>query len=280
MIDSVLEVLRESLQITVLVFVMMVIVDLINVWSRGTIGGFLRRGHRMRQYVVAPFIGAAPGCLGAFTNVSLYMHGMITFGALTGSMAAVSGDEAFVMLAMFPKTALLLFAMLFVIGVGLGWVVDWAVRKWKIQTCQDCEVPLVHPGEGGVSHYIKEHVWKHIVRRHLWRTFLWTFGTLLLVKLGMTEWHLDKLSTEYSFLLLFLALLIGLIPESGPHLIFVSLYASHLIPFSILFASSLVQDGHGLLPMLSFSVKDSVLIKSFNFAAGLILSLALFACGI
>jgi hypothetical protein len=275
-----LDVLRESVQVTMLVFVMMVVVDLINVWTRGRIGAVLRKGHRMRQYVVAPLLGVAPGCLGAFTNVSLYMHGMITFGALVGSMAAVSGDEAFVMLAMFPKSALLLFALLFLAGIGVGVLSDWVVRRWKIRTCQDCEIPLVHPGEGGIAHYIREHVWRHIVRRHLWRIFLWTLGTLLLVKVGMAAWPLEKLASEYTLVLLFLAALVGLIPESGPHLIFVSLYASNLIPFSVLVASSFVQDGHGMLPMLSYSVRDSVLIKTFNLVLGLILALTLYAFGV
>jgi hypothetical protein len=275
-----IDVFREAIQVTILVFVMMVVVDLINVWTRGRISAVLRKGHRLRQYVVAPLLGVAPGCLGAFTNVSLYMHGMITFGALVGSMAAVSGDEAFVMLAMFPKSALLLFALLFLAGIGVGLLADWVVRKWKIPTCQDCEIPLVHPGEAGIAHYIKEHVWRHIVRRHLWRTFLWTLGTLLLVKLGLTEWPLEKLASEYTLALLFLGALVGLIPESGPHLIFVTLYASNLIPFSVLFASSFVQDGHGLLPMLSYSVRDSILIKAFNLVLGLILALALYAFGV
>ena len=279
MVEVVLRVLQEAIQVTLLVFVMMVVVDLINVWSRGAIGALLRRGNHKRQYLVAPLIGAAPGCVGAFTNVSLYMHGMISFGALTGSMAAVSGDEAFVMLAMFPKTAVILFGLLFLVGVGTGWLTDLIVKRWNIQTCQDCDVPLVHPSEHGVAHYLREHVWKHIVQRHLWRVFLWTFGTLLLVTFGMKEWPLERMVSEYSLLILLLALVVGLIPESGPHLIFVSLYATHLIPFSILFASSIVQDGHGLLPMLSFSIKDSALIKAFNFVVALVLSLAVFAAG-
>lgn len=274
------DVLREAVQVTMLVFVMMIVVDLINVWTRGRISAVLRKGHRMRQYVVAPLLGVAPGCLGAFTNVSLYMHGMITFGALVGSMAAVSGDEAFVMLAMFPKSALLLFALLFVAGIGVGVLSDWVVKRWKIPTCQDCEIPLVHPGEGGIAHYVKEHVWRHIVRRHLWRVFLWTLGTLLLVKVGMTAWPLEKLASEYTLVLLFLGALVGLIPESGPHLIFVTLYASNLIPFSVLVASSFVQDGHGMLPMLSYSVRDSVLIKTFNLVLGLTLALTLYAFGV
>ena len=40
------------------------------------------------------------------------------------------------------------------------------------------------------------------------------------------------------------------------------------IPFSVLFTASFVQDGHGMLPMLSYSVKDSLLIKLLNYVFG------------
>ena len=96
----------------------------------------------------------------------------------------------------------------------------------------------------------------------------------------MTLVNLQSITSEYKFLLLILSALIGLIPESGPHLIFVMLFANGLIPFSILFTSSVVQDGHGLLPMLSYSVKDSILVKAFNFVFGLSIGLILFFVGI
>jgi hypothetical protein len=66
----------------------------------------------------------------------------------------------------------------------------------------------------------------------------------------------------------------------GPHLIFVMMYAQDLLPFSILFTASFVQDGYGMLPLLSYSLKDSVLIKVFNLAFGLIAGGALFALGL
>jgi hypothetical protein len=272
-------VLTETAKVTLLVLVMMVIVDLVNVWTRGRIAAVLKRGRQWRQYVVASLIGAAPGCIGAFTNVSLYIHGMISFGALVGAMAAVSGDEAFVMLALFPKTALLLFALLFVTGIAVGWATDHLVKQWKIRTCADCSSDLLHPRQESVSHYIKEHVWGHIIRRHLWKTALWTFGALLLVEIGLKQWNLSAIVSEYTLWLLFLGALIGLIPESGPHLVFVTMFASGLIPFSVLFTSSFVQDGHGMLLMLSYSIKDSMLIKGFNLAFGLIIGLVLYAVG-
>jgi hypothetical protein len=205
---------------------------------------------------------------------------MISFGALTGAMAAASGDEAFVMLAMFPKTAVVLFGILFVPGILIGWLTDLAQKRFKFRTCQDCAEVLIHEREHGLRHYLAEHVWKHIVRRHLWRTALWTFGALLLVKAGMQTWDLSAISSEYTLGLLFLGALLGLIPESGPHLIFVTMYANGLIPFSVLFTSAFVQDGHGMLPMLSYSVKDSLLLKAFNLTFGLLTGLLLYAAGL
>jgi hypothetical protein len=195
-------------------------------------------------------------------------------------MAAVSGDEAFVMLAMFPRTAILLFALLFVLGIVTGWVTDILVKKWNIKTCEDCEVQQFHPAQEGFVHYIKDHIWNHIVKRHLWRTMLWTFGALLLVQIGVNYWHLENLTSEYTLLLLFAGALLGLIPESGPHLIFVTMFANGLIPFSVLFTSSFVQDGHGMLPMLAYSVRDSVTIKAFNIAFGLVVGIVLYVAGL
>lgn len=74
--------------------------------------------------------------------------------------------------------------------------------------------------------------------------------------------------------------LLGLIPESGPHLIFVMMYAKGLIPFSILLTTSFIQDGHGMLPMLSYSLKDSLMIKAFNLVFGLGVGGTLLALGL
>ncbi len=60
---------------------------------------------------------------------------------------------------------------------------------------------------------------------------------------------------------------------------FVTLYAQGSIPFSILLASSIVQDGHGMLPVLAHSRRGFVLIKAINFAVGLVVGIAAMALG-
>ena len=92
------EIVKHALMITVFVFVMMLIVDFVDMFSEKRLSEVMTGGI-WRQYAAASFLGATPGCLGAFMSVSLYVHGLLSFGALTGAMIATSGDEAFVMLA-------------------------------------------------------------------------------------------------------------------------------------------------------------------------------------
>jgi len=108
---------KHALMISFFVFVMMLLVDFIDMASMRRMSNIIKGG-RWRQYTLASFLGSTPGCLGAFMNVSLYVHGMISFGAIVGGMIATSGDEAFVMLAQFPGTALALFGMLCVLGIA------------------------------------------------------------------------------------------------------------------------------------------------------------------
>ena len=274
-----INVFKESLKVTLFVMLMMTVIDFINVKSKGKLESILQTGNKWKQYFVASLLGTAPGCLGSFAGVSLYIHGIISFGALTGLMFATAGDEQFIMLAMIPETALIMFGILFVLGILAGYLTDFLVKKFKIKTCSDCEFKQYHPGQEGYKHYLKDHIWTHIIKGHLFRVFLWTFGALLVVEYTMNLVDLQSITSEYTFLLLILGALIGLIPESGPHLIFVMLFANGLIPFSVLFTSSIVQDGHGMLPMLSYSVKDSLKIKLFNLIFGLIFGLILFAIG-
>jgi len=272
-------VFKESLKITLFVLIMMVAVDYINVKTKGRLESILKSGKKWKQYIVASLLGAAPGCLGSFAGVSLYIHGMISFGALTGLMLATAGDEQFIMLAMFPKTALIMFVILFLLGIIAGYFTDYLVQKFNIKTCTDCEFKQYHPEEKGYKHYFKDHIWSHMIKGHLIKVFLWTFGALLIIEYSMVFVNLKNITAEYTIWILLLSALIGIIPESGPHLIFVMLFAKGLIPFSILFTSSIVQDGHGMLPMLSYSVKDSLLIKTFNLFFGLTIGLIIYLLG-
>ena len=223
----------------------------------------LHRGGAWRQYTIASVLGSTPGCMGSFMNVTLYMHGFLTFGAIVAGMVATSGDEAFVMLAEFPLEALALFGILFALSLPLGWVADRLARRFNFIPRRGCDLHQIHPEESHPGHYLKEHIWHHIFKKHLWKVFLWTLLALLVVQLGLGQLGMGTFVRENMALVLLLSVLIGLIPESGPHLIFVMMFADGMVPFSVLLASSISQDGHGMLPLLSYTVRVSLLVKLY-----------------
>ena len=80
--------------------------------------------------------------------------------------------------------------------------------------------------------------------------------------------------------ILLAAVLLGIIPESGPHLLFATLFSQSLIPFSILLANSIVQDGHGMLPLLAESRKDFLKVKVYNLIVGIVVGFVLLELGL
>ena len=114
------------------------------------------------------------------------------------------------------------------------------------------------------DHFVDEHLWHHIVRRHLPVIFAWTFGVLLVLGIALQYVDIDHWISNNTALMILLATLIGIIPESGPHLIFVTLFATGVVPFPVLLASSISQDGHASIPLLAESRKSFLWAKVIN----------------
>ena len=392
------DIVRNSILITGLVIVMMMMIESMNIKSKGNFFKSLRKTPT-GQVVLGALLGSIPGCMGGFATVSLYTHRMFSFGALVAMMIASSGDEAFVMLAMIPKQALILFGILFVIAVVVGVIIDKIHIKVHSKTCnkhdhEDCGVQTdcvgyeVHEHEGheahehegskrhfgwkrivmfiglavfiaalatgnlshdhsahahehehshahahnndiechcehhehnehissnchssacapatssmidqaerveksinllneewmnvlfaGLSvivlitllfasdHFIEEHLWNHVIKKHLLTIFSWTFGVLLVLGIVLQYIDIDHWISDNTALMILLATLIGIIPESGPHMIFVTLFAAGVVPFPVLLASSISQDGHASIPLLAESKKSFAWAKLIN----------------
>ena len=337
-----LDVLRNSVLITGLVMIMMLMIEYINIHSHGKWFTKLRQ-NRFGQVILGAGLGIIPGCMGGFAAVSMYSHKLLSFGALVAMMIASSGDEAFIMLAMIPKEALLLCGILFVVAVAAGLLVDRFSKPSKHEGCADGyqihdedenaktddkpslrnlrhasaeRIALLlgvilfivalafgmleheHEHEEVVEtahhhlnifdeywlnlifaivslfvvwfiatageHIIKEHLWDHIIRKHFLSIFLWTFGALLVIQIGLHYFDIETLISNNIPCMILLAVLVGIIPESGPHLLFVTLFATGVVPFSVLLASSISQDGHASLPLLAESKRSFLKAKIVN----------------
>lgn len=120
------------------------------------------------------------------------------------------------------------------------------------------------------DHFVEEHLWEHIVRKHLPSIFLWTFGVLLVIGFLFNFIDISAWVSDNTALMILLAIVVGLIPESGPHLVFVTLFASGVIPFPVLLANSIVQDGHASLPLLADSKSSFFKAKAIKVGIALI----------
>lgn len=332
----IVDIFKHTLMITSFVLMMMLFIEYLNVQTRGEWQNSIKK-NRFTQYILAVFLGVIPGCLGAFTVVSLYSHRMVSFGALVGTMIVTSGDEAFVMLSMFPREALWLNLILFVTALLVAYIVDLIFKnqnsflqnsehELELHKEEDCHCFSFHGileqlkhitfhrafliilfvfflgaiffGELGPqiwnwkkitfsvgavislfivlsvpNHFLEQHIYEHIIKKHLLRIFLWTFAALLVVHFMQNYLELETWLKENSFIVLVTAAIVGVIPESGPHLIFATMYANGLVPFAVLLASSISQDGHGALPLLAVSMRAFIWLKIVNIITALVIGI-------
>jgi hypothetical protein len=233
----------------------------------------------MNQYLIASVLGTIPGCLDAFFIVSLYTHGLVGFGALVSVMLSTAGDEAFIMLAMIPNAALKIFAICLILGIIGGILADKIIKLLNVKIREHCIIEI-HEEETNL-HFLREHVYKHILKEHVPRLFLWIFFPLTVVDYLIMNFDLASIIEGLPVMwLIFISAVVGIIPESGPHMIFLVLYSKGLIPFSVLLVSTLSQDGHGLLPLLSHSIKDTIFVQIFTTGFSLIIGIILYLISI
>ena len=358
--DILIDALRAAILITGMVVMMMMMIESLNISSGGRFFEKLR-GSKFGQIVVSALLGWIPGCMGGFASVSLFSHGMISFGALVAMLIATSGDEAFVMLTLFPGKALWISGLILVIGIVVGVLIDYVgpklgLKPYALKSCDEMQLHqedvhekhshhehaaeeqkkthhftwkrgvlfigiglyiaalalglLEHEHEGaephddhgfnllsedwmnllfaavslvmlavaalGSDHFVEEHLWHHVIARHLPKIFAWTFGVLVLLGFLTEVFDINDWVSANIPLMIVLATLIGIIPESGPHLIFVTLFAAGVIPAPVLIASCISQDGHASLPLLAESKGAFIRAKATNCLVALVVGFIAF----
>ncbi len=356
--NAILEIGKQSLTITFFVLSMMLIIEYLNVLTKGMWSKGLKT-KLWKQILLGAVLGIIPGCLGAYTAVSLYVHNIIGIGALVSTMIATSGDEAFLMFSTIPEQALILHLVIFIVAIISGFIVQYIFKNrfafklsekhFHLHNSPECvcfnKNTIIHQlthlkikriilllsvfammtmltfGSGHTEisinhilniqqqahqhnhpqwiqitflvvlvfalltlltvndHFLEQHLWGHVLKKHLLKIFLWSFATLLVFHYLNQYYDLSTLVHDNLWVVLIIAVFIGIIPESGPHFIFVIMFAAGTLPFSILLANSIVQDGHGSLPLIAESPKAFAVIKVINIAVGLLIGATGLALG-
>ncbi len=269
MLEQLYSILQQTLTITAFVIGMMIVIEFINVKTDGLWSSKLQTSP-WAQILIGALMGVIPGCLGTYTMVSLYVHRVVNFPALMAALIATAGDEVFFMFSLFPANALKIILILFVVAIAVGAVLQMTMKD-KYIGLSEKEFPLHDEPEchnHNHGHFLKEHVWNHVIKVHLPKIFLWSFSVILIITILENYIDIQGFVSDNLYIVLLLALLIGIIPQSGPHLVFVLLFSNGTIPLCILLANSIVQDGHGALPLLAESRKAFLLSKGMKIILG------------
>ncbi len=275
----------ESAGITFIIFALMIVIELLVLKFKNGIIRFTQKS-KFWSYIVSSFFGSVPGCVGTFAMDSLFMAGLLGFGGIIAAMIATSGDEAFLLISLVAKGEvsftifITLTLTLFLLGIFGGVLADFFAKKTKMKVAEKCAITKHGHEKFNLRHFLTAHIWQHIFKKHIWHIFLWIFVTILAIEFLQTQFNLSNIFENVEGIwILLAATLVGVIPLSGPNVVLVMLFANGFVPFSVLLANSIVQDGHGLLPILGFSVSDAMKIKIFNLIFGFTIGMTLLFFG-
>jgi hypothetical protein len=123
------------------------------------------------------------------------------------------------------------------------------------------------------EHFLKYHIWEHVLKKHFVRLFLWSILTLFFLLVLNYYIDLKNVVNTSATMLLFLSILIGIIPVSGPHVLFFTLFLEGIIPFSVLLANSIVQEGHAGIPLIAENKKAFISVKVIKIILAIIVGL-------
>lgn len=276
---------KESLEIIGIVFVLMILIEILVIKYKSYLLK-LAETNRFLSYIISSFFGIFPSCTTTFAMDSLYMSGYLSFGGLVAALIASIDESGYTLFSLTAEgkisvlIAVVFIITLFILGIIGGKLADLFAKifKWKFKV--KCDIIKHEHNEFHLKHFIKFHIIKHILKKHIWRIFIWIFLALFFIGLFPNVFSPSIFkSSNLQILELLLAIIIGLIPTTSPNIIFIIMFGNGLIPFSVLLTNSIVQDGHGLLPILGYSFKDAVKIKLYKASFALIIGLIIFLFG-
>ncbi|MBN1645539.1 arsenic efflux protein [Candidatus Woesearchaeota archaeon] len=262
----------------------MIVIELLVLKYREKILKFINK-KIILNYVVSSFMGIIPGCIGTFAMDSLYMSGLLGFGGIVAVMIATSGDEAFIMISMALRGEIswalivALAVLLFGLAIIGGYLADYIKKKTNMRFCTKCKIEYHEEKEFKLKHFFHEHIYLHILKKHIWRIFLWLFAAIFVIELLQDNITLEFTGASIFFVFL-IACMVAVLPISGPNIFLIVMFSKGMIPFSVLLANSIIQDGHGLLPIMGFSMDDALRIKLFNFIFGFVVGIILLVIGL
>ncbi|NOU48093.1 MAG: arsenic efflux protein, partial [Bacteroidales bacterium] len=178
---------HQTFIITILVLGMMLVIEYINVQTRGLWSKMIEKSPFV-QIVFGTLLGLVPGCIGSFTMVSLYVHRVVMFPALVANMLVSSGDEAFIMFSTIPAEALKLNIIMFFLAIGTGLLVHFTVKNKFIGLKKEAHFPI-HTKNEECNHYHPSLILENLKNMSFTRALLLTgvVGLIIIFVSGVID---------------------------------------------------------------------------------------------
>lgn len=280
------EAIAESINLIPFLFVIFVFIEIFENYFSEKIEN-LSLGSRFYGPLIGSCLASIPQCGFSIIATILYIKKFISLGTLLAVYIATS-DEAIPILLAEPNnisTIVPVICTKVVLGLVVGYAVD-LIFKPEIKTTKDEveEIEEIEMHEEGCCHSeIHSTVTKLFIHplKHTFNIFLFilVINCLLSTALTYANETVNLIFDTNQFVQVFLASIIGLIPNCATSVLIVMLYLKNVIGFGSLIAGLSTNAGLGLLVLFKHNdkIKDSLKVVGILFVvaifAGLILQI-------
>lgn len=280
--DSLIEVLTDTLKTLPFLYVTYLIMEYIEDKAEEKTILALRKA-RGAGPLVGSLLGLLPQCGFSTAAASLFSGGVITEGALIAVFLATSDEMLPVMISESVSMSVIghILMIKFLCGCIFGYLIDFSRRlffrrRLKMHIHDLCEQEHCHCEEGNI--FLS-------ALRHTVNIIVFIFIISLACELLVDSLGVDAVAGFFSgndVLGVFMAALIGLIPNCAASVLITQLYLEQIITVGQLMAGLLVGAGVGLMVLYRTNrgMRSNLIITLLLYGAGVISGLIIQAAGI
>lgn len=283
-IDALVDSLVDTLKLIPFLFITYLLMEYLEHHTASRVTGLLARMGKAGP-VFGGLFGIIPQCGFSASAASLYSGGVITLGTMLAVFLSTSDEmlPIFISEQVAPSKILTILGIKAVLGVLSGLVVDAILRhtRWRDKgeksihdLCVEEHADYENDEKGGIFRAALTHTINIVIF-----IFIITLALTLLVD-AIGQRRIAGFLNAIPVLGVFLAALIGLIPNCGASVALTQLYLTGMMSFGQMMAGLLVGAGVGLLVLfrtnhhhLSENIRITVLLYCIGVFWGIILEL-------
>lgn len=244
-LDVLCDTLIDALRLLPFLFLAYLVMESLEHWTGGKMQEAVKKSGKAGP-VIGSLLGVFPQCGFSAAAANLYAGGIITMGTLIAVFLSTSDEMLPIMISENVPLSMLgkILFLKMIFALAAGFLVDFFFRKsTEMQIEHLCERHHCHCERG---------IWRSAFH-HTWKIFLYIIAVSLILNFAIAligEETLAALVQGRPALSLFLAALVGMIPNCASSVILTQLYLSGVVSAGALMAGLLSGSGVGFLVLL------------------------------